>query len=548
MSIAALFSRLGSIALGRRTATVSRDAGAVRGTIATWRVPRVYSQAGQNSERALIQGRAGDLYVNDWAARSVVNSISTNAIGTGLLPQVRLPYKRLGITAEQARELQSQMEWLWAEWCEQCHVKGRMHFGDLQLAGFRSVLRDGELLHVPVMRDTGPGRRFGLAIQDISPSRLSTPSDRQTDLHIRDGVELSECGERVAFWIATPKPSILPVDMSALASVDYTRIPARVGHRPGVFHLFFNEVEEQERGVSILSPGIKLFRHLADAITHELYGQVANASVPMVVETSEENVRLPEWVQQETRGTPEGGEEKVYYQNVEAGTLYYLNEGEHLKTVESSRPSPNFLNFCELVIRGCAASADMPYEAVMKDFSKTNYSSARAAMLEAWRVYLMYRAWFARNYCQPIFNMVMEEAWLRGILELPSSAPDFYEAMPLWCNATWIGPARGYVDPVKEATANINLNAAGLKTRKEILAEQGLDFEEVMDDLTEEAKRMAEYHKIAGEPAGGAAMPVLTAPADDGGEDEEKNRNRNRNGDDESESGQGGRSNASGDE
>lgn len=130
----------------------------------------------------------------------------------------------------------------------------------------------------------------------------------------------------------------------------------------------------------------------------------------------------------------------------------------------------------------------MPNEAVMKDFSKTNYSSARAALLEAWRVYLMYRSWFARLYCQPIFQMVMEEAWLRDFITLANGAQDFYAALPLWCNVTWIGPARGYVDPVKEANANILLNQPGLKTRKEILEE--------LQRLETERRRIADHTQV----------------------------------------------------
>lgn len=487
-----MLSGLKAVFLGRRVAPVSRDSGARRGTIAHWRVAKNYSQDGENAERALTQGRASDLYVNDWAARSVINAISTNAIGTGLVPQVRLPWRRLGITRTQARDVESAMEWLWAEWCANCHAQGRLHFGDLQLAGFRSILKLGELVHLPAMRQRD-GSRFGLVIQDIAPVRLSTPSDKKTSPNIRDGVELNAQGEPVAYWIATPQPAITPVDFSALPSAEYTRIPARIGHRPGLLHLFFADSEEQVRGASILSPGIKLFRHLSDAITHELFGQVSMASVPMVVETDQENGALPDYIQSEG-----DGQDKVYFDAIEAGQWLYLNKGEHLKSVESARPSPNFLAFCELVIRALAASADMPYEAIMKDFSKTNYSSARAAMLEAWRVYTMYRQWFARRYCQPIFDMVMEEAWLRGLLPLPGRL-DFYGAQPLWTNASWIGPARGYVDPMKEANANIALNAAGLKTRKEILGEQGQDFEEVVDDLTEEAQRMAEYRQATGQ-------------------------------------------------
>ncbi|MDR2504207.1 MAG: DNA cytosine methyltransferase, partial [Deltaproteobacteria bacterium] len=42
--------------------------------------------------------------------------------------------------------------------------------------------------------------------------------------------------------------------------------PARIGHRPGIFHLFRRDEDEQYRGVSALSAGVKLFRNLGDAL------------------------------------------------------------------------------------------------------------------------------------------------------------------------------------------------------------------------------------------------------------------------------------------
>ena len=100
--------------------------------------------------------------------------------------------------------------------------------------------------------------------------------------------------------------------------------------------------------------------------------------------------------------------------------------------LETSSPSPNFEQFCRFVLRSMAASVDMPYEVIAKDFSQTNYSSARAAMLEAWKVFTLYRQWLVSHYCQPIFQMVIEEAWLRGKLQFPAKAPDFTTPAPLF--------------------------------------------------------------------------------------------------------------------
>ncbi len=92
---------------------------------------------------------------------------------------------------------------------------------------------------------------------------------------------------------------------------------------------------------------------------------------------------------------------------------------------------------------------NIPFELLMKDFSKTNYSSARAALLEAWRYFNARRQWMATYWARPIYELWLEESINRGIVD----APDFYERRAAWTRCKWIGPGRGWVDPVKEAKA-----------------------------------------------------------------------------------------------
>ena len=87
---------------------------------------------------------------------------------------------------------------------------------------------------------------------------------------------------------------------------------------------------------------------------------------------------------------------------------------------------------------------------MIKDFSKTNYSSARASLLEGRRMFLMWRAWFARMFCMPLWEMVLEEAFLRGLFDVPA----FYENRAEYCRCQWVGGAWGWVDPVKEVQSS----------------------------------------------------------------------------------------------
>ena len=87
----------------------------------------------------------------------------------------------------------------------------------------------------------------------------------------------------------------------------------------------------------------------------------------------------------------------------------------------------------------------MPYEIVARDVSKTNYSSARAALLEAWRIFGFYQKWLVDSFCQKVWEMVLEEAWLRGMITLPALLDPSVKAICLKVNSPG-----GDVDGIKE--------------------------------------------------------------------------------------------------
>lgn len=461
---------------------VSRDAGAFRGTLSNYRPWRPSLVAG-GQERTTASTRSEDLVANDWAGRSMVDTITLNAVGAnGLFPQSIIPAALLGLDEEQARDIGDRMESIFKLWCESAGLEGQ-HFADLQFMGLRSALVHGEMLHIPVMVDpTKEGGFLGLRMQPVHPERLCTPSDKRALHNMRDGVELDRLGRPCALWVAEPAPDLWSgrLGWGALGSDSFRRIPHRLFHRPGAFHCFRRTSEEQYRGEPILSPALKLFRHLADSLEYELIGQIVAASFPLFIKVADGTQGVEDYLGQFQQGPGgQGGQERVYHQSYAPGQVLYGNPGDDVKPLSSDRPGANWTGFVNFVVRAMGASAGIPYEALLKDFSKTNYSSARAALLEAWRVYMLWRQWQARSYCQPIYRMVIEEAYLRGLISLPTSAPGFYEALPLWTASMWIGPGRGYIDPVKEAKANISLIESGLSTYGEILGERGLALEDV---------------------------------------------------------------------
>lgn len=500
-------------------APVSRDAGAYRGQLSGYHPHRVTGTgllSGRN-ERSVASLRSEDLVANDWAARSLVETMTLNAVGgVGLVPQSAIPADLLGIDEETAREVGNRFEAWWRVWCDEAGFIPGQTCADLQYMALRSVLVHGDMVHVPVMLDTArTGGAFALRIQTVHPERLRTPADLAADPYVRDGVELDELGRPAAGWIANPSPRLAVAPMGsdmARSSADFRRIPYRVGHRVGLFHCFRPSGEEQFRGEPVITPALKLFRHLSDSLDYELIAQIITASFPLFIKTSDGRQAAEDYFAQLQGGMGPGndqpGREPVYYQNYAPGQILYGNLNEEAKALVADRPGASWSGFVTFVVRAMGAVAGIPYEALLKDFSKTNYSSARAALLEAWRVYMLWRQWQSRAYCQPLFRMVAEEAWLRGYVTLPQGAPGFYEALPLWTAALWVGPGRGYIDPVKEADANIALIENGLATYGEVLGERGLSVEDVWSVRGYEDRLM---HRLA--PALAARIAARKAAA-----------------------------------
>jgi lambda family phage portal protein len=153
-----------------------------------------------------------------------------------------------------------------------------------------------------------------------------------------------------------------------------------------------------------------------------------------------------------------------------------------------ARPTNTFPSFIETLSRQIGTALGLPYELALKDFSKTNYSSARAALLEAWRFFTIRRSWLASYWAAPVYRLWLEEAVNAGLID----APDFYENQAAYCRSKWIGMGRGWIDPVKEAEAAQVRMAANISTLEIECAEQGLDWQEVLEQIALENSRKTE--------------------------------------------------------
>lgn len=464
--------------------TVERASGSYKGTNSNWRTRQI-SHYAEAQERQTTNLRAQDLAANDAYAASLLDSLSLNVVGKGLAPQSRPRWDLLGISEDQARDVARQAEWWWGVWSRQADAGERMNFNDMQFLATYSMLCRGEYLVLPLEIEA-PGRDFSLAFQVLDPLRLRTPSDRVGAKMVHDGLELGDRGQVRSYFIADPGDGLIT---PSLSSTSFRQVPARRGHRPGMLHGFYAREPEQKRGVSVLAPAMKLIKDTGEYLDYELAAAILTASMPIAVTLGSNPIDF-------AGGLPahpnDDAAKKVYHQEIAPGQFAYFNQGEDVKPLDPKRPSGTAEVFIRTMLRAISASTGLPYEIVAKDFSQTNYSSGRMALLEAWRLYTLYRSWLVQHLCGPVWRMFFEEAVLRGHVTLPRQAPGFYDAFWAWTHCAWSNPPRGHVDPVKEMQGDILAMKALIKSHGQVVAEQGQDSEETLDEIARERAYMAQ--------------------------------------------------------
>jgi lambda family phage portal protein len=179
---------------------------------------------------------------------------------------------------------------------------------------------------------------------------------------------------------------------------------------------------------------------------------------------------------------------------LEGGLFFNMPLGTKLSSFNPSRPNVAFEHFVRFMVRYLATGLNVPYELLLKDFSQTNYSSARAALLEAWRYFLSCRQLFADQWLQPVYFNWLEEA----VNENRIDAPDLYENAYAYTRCRWIFSGRGWVDPTKEIEAAKTRMETGLSTLEDEAAEQGRDWEETLEQRAIESQRKRELDQLYG--------------------------------------------------
>lgn len=480
-------------------------------SIGSWRPGLQPSDDELRFEREMLTARSRDLDRNNGVAAGIAQTYIDNIVGVQLRLSSIPDHVVLGRDKDWAREWASQVEARWRTYAasKEFDAAGQMDFTQASNMVLRGAVHDGEAVALPMWRED---RRTRTCFMFIDPERLGDPFGAQS-IGGDDGVERNEFGEPTAYWIRRRHPYAWRVGDQE----GFDRVPARFPWgRRRVLHVFDKQRSSQSRGKSWFSAVMKDLKMTEHFSAAHLRKAVINAMIAAFVETPMDADSIAALFGDSDDST------KAYLNarnghnvKLQGGAVIPLYPGDRLSAFDPKSPSAEYGSYMETLSRYVGVGLNLPYEIALKDFSKTNYSSARAALLEAHRFFNGRRRWLVAEWAQPAYTLWLEEQINRGFIE----APDFYEHIEAYTRARWIGSGRGWVDPVKEAQASKLRRDGLISTLEQECAEQGLDWEEVLEQLSLEKKRIADLGLTEADVA--AAVAALSdAPSDDGPDDD----------------------------
>lgn len=490
-----------------------------------------------------LRNRSADQAINTPIGAAAIQTSSMHTVGAGLKVFPKIHYLDLGLTHEEARawNRKTRREFdLWAA-SKHCDLYRRNSFYDLQDLAYVAYLVDGDSFALFRRKPPTPFMPYSLRLQIIEGNRISNPysgsltggcgvfsveaKNQSNGNRIVSGVEIDTEGAIEAYWISNKVPG----DLVEAAQMDaWVRVKAfgDLSGTPNIVQICHDVRSEQYRGVPYLAPVIETLKQVSRYTNAELTAAIIKSFFALFFTNSPVGASGLEGIapsaiygDEEEQVDPRAPVVDVSEYGLGPGTLNALPAGVDVKAVDAGRSMSTFDPFVTQLIKHIGAAINIPYEVLMKNFT-SSYSASRAAMLQAWEEFKLRRTWFARDFCQPVYETWLAEAVAVGRID----APGFFDNPAIraaWVSADWYGPTMSILDPVKDIKGSAMRVQYGLSTREREAAEMtGTDFEENLDQLAWELKMIESKGLTLGTPEVLAGKDTENEDEQKGGEDD----------------------------
>ena len=361
------------------------------------------------------------------------------------------------------------IEAAWREWSrpENCDVTGHSSFAEQQRILIAAVAVDGEVFVRKVAR--GP---FGLQLQHIDPERVPVDyNDRfQNGNVIQAGIEYDSYGAPVAYHVQSDtNPEYYG------SGRGFVRVPA-----DEIYHLFVREWVGQKRGFPWASTALLRLNMLGGYEDAALVNARVGAAKMGFIETPSGDGYIGD--DEDAQGNIIAEAEPGVFEEVPAGTQFHEFNPQY--------PNGEFGDFVKAALRGIASGLGVSYHKLANDLEGVNYSSGRLGELEDREIWKTIQQWFIDTFLRRVYDDWIKSALIRQKITV-AGRPLKVERLEKFRRVSWQPRRWQWVDPQKEVNAQKVAIELGLRSRSDIIREQGRDPEDVWAEIAREREVMA---------------------------------------------------------
>jgi lambda family phage portal protein len=385
-----------------------------------------------------------------------------------------------------------------------CDGEGHYDFGGLMWMACRNLAGpDAEtagIIHYDQERADAYNSRWATYVSVVDPDRVETPPQFANDPLVTEGRRLDKWNRQVGLYIRNFHPSE-PPPANDTGVNPYTYVPRETyWGRAMSWHWFIKTRAGQQRGITTLVNSLRQSGMLDSFDDAYLGAAILNQVLATYVKTASSAKTVASNLAPASSITNSEwnfGEKADYYDRqkfrVHGAQIAVLPPDDEIVMEAVNRAIGDPSAFRNNFLRQFASALGINFEQISNNFSETNYSSARAALLEVWRSVLSIRRMFTAHVASLIYGCVIEEAIAKRRIPLWASAPPFQENRNAYTGVAWTGPGMGWIDPAKEAQGLKTLLDIKMTSRTKAANERGDDIESIFDEIQSE-REDAEDH------------------------------------------------------
>lgn len=443
-----------------------------------WRVYNESAELTDRQSRDVIRARARDLEQNSDIAQSILHAYVRNVVGKG--------YTLRAKTEDDT--LNNEIESAWKRWCkaQNCDVTGEQSFNQMLRMAVNRKKIDGGLLFLYRYTSDGivPFKLQALEVDELDTNR-TTPHNQGN--RVVGGIEYNRHRKPVGYWIRQ-------YDIEGWQTLDPVYIEAKY-----VYFFKTKRRPSQLREMSDMAPTITRVRDTNEFITavsiKERIAACLAVFIKRVIPTNFAG-----------RAGLKTAEEKVDYEGkkLTPGMIQSLGAGDEIQVVDPKGAGSDATSFLKTQQGLIAAGQGLSYEAVSRDMSGANYSSARQNAIEDESTYAE-DVELLTDFMSEVYETFVISGYLCGLFNIPR----FWDKKAEYLEHSWVKAPKKWIDPAKESNANKTALQSGQKTYPDICAEQGKDWKDAIDEMAEVLK----YGRKCGIEMGGVMFGTGTTAA-----------------------------------